>query len=121
MTITHLTYEKRYIDYTDIGADEDEQDYLTFHTDGTGSYTVSGVNRYTIRFAYTYTEGGLLHCFYLSVTGNTSVSAELIYKWRKTFSPSPEVLYEITEDGGKQYVCETYLPTIPDFGKFPTD
>lgn len=113
-----LTYGKRYLFSEDIG--KDAQHYLIFEADGTGTYTV--VDEYRIRFTYLYTDSGLLHCFYHSLSGDVnSYSAPELAKWTKTYFPSPEVLYEDTANGGEQYICETYLPNIPNFGKYKAD
>ena len=123
-----LTLNKKYILYSDVSAAEGCQNYFVFKDEKTGecnSYSyysyISGhgntimITSYKIKFIYLIIEDTVI-CFYDSVTyapaHNEAQSVQTT--WRNTLGFSKDILMNTAST---IYICENYLPEIPNFGK----
>ena len=120
-----LTLNKKYIGYEDIQSPDNEQNYFLFRNDGTGEHhyysyfksqvvdTPAGITHYTVTFRYTLTDG-VVAMFYHSHT----LEAD-----HNTYNPKSSWcdLFMYTENflfrDSVQYICEDFLPSIPNYGK----
>jgi hypothetical protein len=109
-----LTLNKKYIIYTDIPMIEDNYTYYIFNSDDSGEYCyayTADLNKYLVNFKYLIIEDTVV-CFFDSTNGFKSSD------WNSTLGFSKDVLMSITGGiTGTIYICEDYLPNIPNFGK----
>jgi len=115
-----LTYDKRYIISSEARGPQDEQTYYVFKDNGTGEYTYYYdhsqvyIRHYTVKFTYLIIDDTVV-CFYDSIEFAPNHTYETIISstWTATFGFSENI---IMSTGGTLYICEDYLPEIPNFG-----
>ena len=112
-----LKLNKKYIDSEHVHRPEEYQEYYLFRGDGTGSYQY--MNYYTIQFRYTLT-GGYVALFYDGYTpadgytGNVRPDLD----WTNMFMYTENFLAEESMYGHTSFfLCEDFLPSIPNYGK----
>lgn len=116
-----LTFGKKYINRNTINADDEYQTYYVFHSDGTGTYrhyssNMGGTYDYTLHFKWLYTDSdeSTVVWFYDSVeygTGSKSVASTET----GLVNVSENVLVTVITGGYSYFICEDYLPQIPNY------
>ena len=107
-----LIYNKKYYhaDYVIRDSLETNKRYIIFYSDGTGEYSEDGYDG-TVEFKYILTEDSV-HCFYDGgYNGNIDGT-----KWNRWWQVDDGLLYQ-SAYLDTQYINETYLDKIPNFGK----
>lgn len=120
-----LSYEKKYT-YSSYTSYLETHNTVVFHKDGTGEYTVKikalikeeNDEDYTVTFKYLYyPEENTAFCFYDSVVyGDAHEGSEIKSDWRRIFMCTEEIL-----ESGAWYICEDYLPNLPNYNKKPSE
>lgn len=117
-----LSYGKEYI-YRMSNSDVEETTTVVFEKDGTGRYQRKNrTNDYTVTFKYLYyPEENTAFCFYDSVEfgENQSRRDNIASDWQMSFFCTKELLLS-SEKGYSQdryYICEEYLPNIPNYNR----
>ena len=120
-----LTLNKKYIGYGDIQSPAGEQEYFLFRDDGTGEYhyyfyyksqihdTPAEITHYTITFRHTLTDGVMAACYHshtLEADHNTDAPES---SWKYLSMYTENFLFR----DSVQYICEDFLPSIPNYGK----
>lgn len=115
-----LTYGEKYINVADVGNVANKQDYFIFYEDGTADYhkylKTTTTYSYTLHYiCETVPEENMIFCFYNGVDydyahkgGDVSTTA------RHTLICSENIVMEID---GTTYARESYLATLPNYGK----
>lgn len=123
-----LRFGSKYIDDGYVGSNEDQY-YLIFNKNGTGSYRVYDkysylstveIDDYVINFKYTYVDAAKtkVACYYDSVTYNAQDNQrDANAHWSRVFEVSENVLVTQGQYGYNTYINENYLTQIPNFGK----
>ena len=120
-----MSYEKKYT-YSSYTSYLETHNTVVFHKDGTGEYTVKikalikeeNDEDYTVTFKYLYyPEENTAFCFYDSVVyGDAHEGSEIKSDWGRIFMCTEEIL-----ESGAWYICEDYLPNLPNYGQKPSE
>lgn len=121
-----LTFEKRYILYNEIHLEKERQKYYLFRSDGTGEFRYfidssfeDNVRIYDYKISFRYIViGDTVICLYDSITylpDDTMKSTQSVF-WQSKLGFSEDVLMAI-DASATLYLCEDFLPEIPNFGK----
>ena len=117
-----LSYGREYI-YRMSNSDVEETTTVVFEKGGTGQYQKKDRNNdYTVTFKYLYyPEENTAFCFYDSVEfgENQSRRDNIASDWQMSFFCTKELLLS-SEKGYSQdryYICEEYLPNIPNYNR----
>lgn len=119
-----LTLNKKYIYDSEINVPKEKQRYYLFRGDGTGIYhyydtsTISQepkIYHYKIDFTYLIIDDTVV-CFYDSETffSDDNSDTKIRKDWNAVFLFSEYILMSPAQT---IYICEDYLPEIPNFGK----
>ena len=125
-TTESLTFGKKYIYDAHVSREAEKQRYYIFNSNGTGQFHYyyadeDQIEHYTIDFKYTFAdnEKSAVICFYDSVTyasDHTEEKSEGTF-WDTFLGISKNVLTYTGTYGFSYYICEDYLPEIPNYGK----
>ena len=114
-----LTLNKKYI-FSGTVVKNFEERYYVFKDNGKGEYFYYRLNgdsiaKYTVNFKYLLIDDTVV-CFFdsLDVDSTNNTEHYVTTTWNTTLGFSKDILMST---GGYIYICEDYLPNIPNFGK----